>query len=137
MFDPDIATQIERGLFLSGAEVAAAQILSVAIARGMANFFRQTDLLIGPTTPCVAWPLDRLGPEMIGGVPASPRSHAVFTPLFNHAKTPAISIPCGSGRDGLPVGLQIVAARGRDRRLLSFARCVERVLVIDIERRRP
>ncbi|KWT88190.1 hypothetical protein APY03_3608 [Variovorax sp. WDL1] len=40
----------------------------------------------------------------------------------------AISIPCGSGRDGLPVGLQLIAARGRDRQLLDAARAVEAVL---------
>ncbi|PWC40007.1 amidase, partial [Azospirillum sp. TSO35-2] len=128
LFDPDIAAQIERGLALSGAEVAAAQMLSADVARAFAGFFSNADLLIGPTTPCVAWPLTKLGPETIGGQPVPPRAHAVFTPLINHAKAPAVSVPCGTGRDGLPVGVQIAGPRGLDRRVLRFAAVVERTL---------
>ncbi|ALG72892.1 amidotransferase [Azospirillum thiophilum] len=128
LFDPDIAAQIERGLSLSGAEVAAAQLLGAEVARALAAAFDGIDLIIGPTTPCVAWPLDRLGPETIGGQPVPPRAHAVFTPLFNHAKAPALSLPCGTGRDRLPVGLQIVAPRGMDRRVLRFAAFAEETL---------
>ncbi|CAO3437091.1 amidase [Azospirillum endophyticum] len=128
LFDPDIAAQIERGLTLTGAEVAAAQLLGVEVSRVLAAFFADADLLIGPTTPCVAWPLDRLGPETIGGQAVPPRAHAVFTPLFNHAKVPALSLPCGTGRSGLPVGLQVVAPRGLDRRVLRFAAFIETVL---------
>jgi aspartyl-tRNA(Asn)/glutamyl-tRNA(Gln) amidotransferase subunit A len=40
---------------------------------------------------------------------------------------PAISVPCGFV-DGLPVGLQILAAPGRDEDLLAFAFCVESML---------
>lgn len=127
-FDPDIAVQIERGLTLTGAEVAAAQLLGVEVARALAAFFTDINLLIGPTAPCVAWPLDRLGPETIGGQAVPPRAHAVFTPLFNHAKVPALSLPCGTGRAGLPVGLQVVAPRGQDRRVLRFAAFIETLL---------
>ena len=89
---------------------------------------RAHDLLICPTTPCVAWPHDRLGPERIGGVAVEPRGHAVFTPFVNHAMAAAISIPCGAGRDGLPVGMQVIAARGHDRRLLDAAKAIEAAL---------
>lgn len=128
MFDPDIAAQIRRGFDLPGPAVAAARILGAQVATALAAFFCETDILLGPTTPCTAWPLDRLGPERIGGVAVEARAHAAFTPLFNHALVPALSLPCGHGRDGLPVGLQIVARRGSDRRLLAFARQAERIL---------
>jgi len=128
VFDPDIARQIERGLSWSGAEVASALGASAAIAGAFAAFFGETDLLLAPTVPCVAWPLTKLGPDMIGGKPASPRAHAVFTPFVNHARLPAISIPCGADRNGLPFGLQIIAARGRDRTLLGAARQIEATL---------
>jgi len=48
--------------------------------------------------------------------------------LFNLALVPGISIPCGSGRDGLPVGLQIVAPRLHDRPLLAMAQRAETAL---------
>nr|WP_041756078.1 amidase [Bradyrhizobium sp. ORS 278] len=127
-FDPDIAKQIERGLGLGGADVAHALQASARIARAFAAFFLDVDVLLAPTVPCVAWPLTQLGPTMIGGRPASPRGHAVFTPFANHAGVPAISIPCGRDAKGLPFGLQLIAARGRDRLLLDVAAQTERVL---------
>lgn len=128
IFDPDIAKQIERGLSWSGAEVAGALVASAAVANAFAAFLTDVDLLLTPTVPCVAWPLTQLGPDMIGGKPASPRGHAVFTPFVNHARLPAISIPCGTDPRGLPFGLQIIARRGRDRTLLDAAHRIEALL---------
>lgn len=127
-FDPDIARQIERGLTWSGAQVAQAREAGRQIALTLAQFFTRFDFLVCPTTPCVAWPHDRLGPATIGGVAVEPRGHAVFTPFINHAMAPAISLPCGTGRDGLPVGLQLIAARGLDRTLLQVAGAIEQAL---------
>ncbi len=128
VFDPDIARQIERGLTWSGSEVAGALVASTAIANAFAAFFSEVDLLLAPTVPCVAWPFTQLGPETIGGRAASPRAHAVFTPFVNHARLPAISIPCGTDERGLPFGLQIIARRGQDRTLLRAAQHIESVL---------
>lgn len=128
VFDPDIARQIERGLSWSGADVAGALVASTAIANAFAAVFTEIDLLLAPTVPCVAWPLTQLGPEMIGGRPASPRAHAVFTPFVNHARLPAISIPCGTDAAGLPFGLQVIGRRGQDRTLLRAAQHIETML---------
>lgn len=127
-FDPDVARQIERGLQWTGADVARAREAGLQIALTLSAFLARFDLLVCPTTPCVAWRNDRLGPETIGGTPVEPRAHAVFTPFVNHAMAAAISIPCGRGRDGLPVGLQLIAARGRDRMLLDAATEIEAAL---------
>lgn len=128
VFDVDIAGQIEMGLTWSGAEVAASLSSSNAIARAFAAFLCDVDLLLTPTVPCVAWGLTQLGPTRIGGMAASPRAHAVFTPFVNHARLPAISIPCGIDRSGLPFGLQIISGRGHDRRLLKAALSFEALL---------
>jgi aspartyl-tRNA(Asn)/glutamyl-tRNA(Gln) amidotransferase subunit A len=126
LFDPDIGAQIDRGLALTATEVAGALEFSQGVKRSAATFFAEYDLLLTPTTPCVAWSATELGPAMIGGVPVAPRAHAAFTPFFNHALTPALSLPCGVGRDRLPVGLQIIARRAHDRRLLALAATAER-----------
>jgi aspartyl-tRNA(Asn)/glutamyl-tRNA(Gln) amidotransferase subunit A len=128
VFDPDIAKQIERGLAWSGTDVGGALVASAAIAHAFAAFFTDIDLLLAPTVPCVAWPFTQLGPDIIGGRPASPRGHAVFTPFVNHARLPAISIPCGRDATALPFGLQLIARRGQDRTLLRAAQQIEAML---------
>ena len=124
-FDPDVAHQIERGLSLRGVEVTAALGASTAIRAAFADFFCEFDLLLAPTVPCTAWPLAQLGPKMIDGRQVNPRAHAAFTPFVNHARLPAISIPCGHDASGLPFGIQIIARRGRDRMLLRAAIRIE------------
>jgi aspartyl-tRNA(Asn)/glutamyl-tRNA(Gln) amidotransferase subunit A len=91
------------------------------------RFFESFDLLLCPTAPVTAWPIEQVGPPVIGGLPAGPRGHAAFTPLFNHCGVPACSAPAGLVR-GLPVGLQIVGARHDDARVLQMAALFERLL---------
>lgn len=128
MMDPDVAAQIEQGFRLPATEVARGMEASQQIRRCLGAFFSDFDIMLSPTTPCVAWPHTDLGPAIIGGKPVDARGHAAFTPLYNHGQNPAISIPCGRGRAGLPIGLQIAAGVGEDHRALAFAAHAERIL---------
>ena len=92
------------------------------------RFFAEFDMLLTPAIAAPAWDKALQAPATINGIPVGPRGHAVFTPLFNLARVPGISVPCGSGRDGLPVGLQIVAPRLHDRPLLAMAQRAEAAL---------
>ncbi len=124
--DPNLVAQIEAGAQVTPADVARALRLKERIRASLLQFFERFDLLLCPTTPVTAWPLDQLGPPTIGGRPAGPRGHAAFTPLFNYCGVPACSVPAGRVR-GLPVGLQVVGPRYEDARVLQFAAQVERL----------
>lgn len=125
--DPDLQDQIRLGRTYSAVEIAEVLLLREQIYAACAQFFESYDLLLCPTTPVVSWPVDQLGPAMIGGRPAGPRGHAGYTPLFNYCQSPACSVPAGLA-DGLPVGLQIVAARYGDGLVMQMAAHVERLL---------
>lgn len=124
--DPVLAAQIEAGGHCTPQQLLEVLRLRERIAAALARFFESFDLLLCPTAPVVAWPLEALGPATIGGLPAGPRGHAAFTPLFNHAGVPACSVPAGTVR-GLPVGLQVVASRFEDARVLQLAGLLERL----------
>ena len=51
-----------------------------------------------------------------------------LTQLFNATGHPAVSIPCGTTPDGLPVGLQLVGRRHQTDQLLAVAEACEAVL---------
>ena len=130
LFDPDIGTQIETGLGLRGADVAQALEASAMMRTALRSYLQDFDLILSPTSSTVAWPHHLLGPAEIGGVPAAPRDHAAFTPQFNHAGLPALSLPCGIafGPNGhLPVGLQIGGGQGQEATILAVAEKFERL----------
>ena len=58
----------------------------------------------------------------------APANQADFTCLANIADLPAISIPAGWSKDGLPIGIQIIGARGREAQLFAVARQLDEQL---------
>ena len=128
IFDPMIAKQIETGLSLSGVDVARAHQTSYKMRTVLRAALDRYGIIATPTTPCPAWPAELSAPETIAGQPAGPRDHAAFTPQVNHAGVPALSLPCGTDRNGLPLGLQLIAPAGQDGALIGAALALEPLL---------
>ncbi len=89
--------------------VAADRVLDASRLKAR-RLFAQIDVLITPTTPQTAFPLDQ----------PAPASQADLTSFASLAACPAVSIPMGMV-DGLPVGMQLVGQPGSDLRLLELA----------------
>ena len=82
--------------------------LAVALGRTLSDY----DLLITPTMPIAAF---EAGMEVPPGWPERRwQSWSPFSLPFNLSQQPAATVPCGLTKEGLPVGLQIVAAKHRD-----------------------
>lgn len=128
LFDPALGQQIEKGLALTGVEVAAAHQVSHNMHETLNAALDRYGIIATPTTPCAAWPAEQNGPATIGGWPAAPRDHAAFTPQINHAGVPALSIPCGIDSLGRPLGLQLIAQRGADAELIALGQSLEPIL---------
>ncbi|MEO5878281.1 MAG: amidase family protein [Streptosporangiaceae bacterium] len=83
--------------------------------RPLAALFDEVDLLLTPTTPIQPHGHGGPGEAMTVG----------FTWAFNLSGHPALSVPAGFTAGGLPVGLQLVAAHGREALLLRVAAALE------------
>jgi aspartyl-tRNA(Asn)/glutamyl-tRNA(Gln) amidotransferase subunit A len=90
------------------------------LRRDMSEFFETTDVILTPAAAALPWPKAESHPAEIGGTPVGPRGHAVFTAFANIAGLPGLALPTGFSRDGMPIGLQLVAAPGADAALLSL-----------------
>jgi len=119
---PAIAEMAAAGDRLTARDYLNALDTIAAMQRTFDALFERYDFLVTPTTAAMPWPAKQSYPTEIDGKPVGSRGHAAFTPFANALGLPAVSLPCRIADDDMPVGVQIVAARHRDRALLSFAR---------------
>lgn len=118
---------IESGLRLSPVEIGRAERLRTALWHRVREFQTRYELIVTPTVAVPPFPVETPYPVEINGKPM--RSYVdwvLLTYAFTMVGVPAISVPCGFTRTGLPVGLQI-AGRWRDEAgVLSAAATFER-----------
>jgi amidase len=105
----------------------AAEVQQAWAARLAGWWARGFDLLVTPAVPEPAVPLAELDAVEIGPAALLDRmgAHMAFTEPFNATGQPAISLPLAATADGLPVGVQLVAAIGREGLLLRVAAQLE------------
>lgn len=131
----DVLTRYERSSLRAAARldhkvVERARVALPAYRRRVAEIFSSYDVLLTPTAAVPAFPLGHR-PEVIAGEPVDQLWGAFpFAVPFNVAGTPAASVPCGLA-DGLPVGAQLVAARGATGLLLDLCEDLEAALQFD------
>ena len=111
--DPGRLAVIERGMQLTGAQLAAAHAGRADFAEQVRQFMEPYHLLLTPTVPLTAFEAGADQPGEVAGRATEYLSWTPFTYPFNITGQPAASLPCGLSDDGLPVGLQIVG-RWRD-----------------------
>jgi indoleacetamide hydrolase len=85
--------------------------------------------ILQPTTPCAAPLIDQQASFFIGDRKVNDLVLANHTVVASLLGLPGISLPVGLSRDGLPIGLELDAPTGSDRRLLDLARRIESILV--------
>ncbi len=90
--------------------------------RASEKIFSRFDLLLSPTTSTPPPELGYLAPDVPFDT-ALPRVRDTFcfTPIQNATGDPAISLPLGLSRTGLPIGVQLVARHGGEAKLLAVA----------------
>jgi aspartyl-tRNA(Asn)/glutamyl-tRNA(Gln) amidotransferase subunit A len=89
------------------------------------RWFEDWDLLLTPAASVAAFPVERVQPADWPQHPWDWLQWAEFSYPFNLTGMPAASIPCGTTKDGLPVGLQIVGRRFDDAGVLSASAAFE------------
>jgi amidase len=116
----------ELGLRLSSREIAQGELLRTRLWDGVRAFLETRDLLVTPTSATPPFPLDQPHVLMVNGQPVGKGMQRSFlTYAFSVLGLPAISVPCGFTRDGLPVGLQIVGKRRGEAAVLRAAAAFE------------
>ena len=125
-FDPSLVETFTRGMstrFVRGLDTAPAALRRLRrLAANPESAHGDCDILISPVTGHPAPAIGQLGPDV------EFRTHLVrllrfcsMTPVQNVSGAPAISLPLGRTDTGLPIGVQLAAPVGHERRLLELA----------------
>jgi amidase len=124
--NPNLVWNIEQGLQLSPRQIGNAEKLRTTIYSRVCKFFEQFDLLLTPTVAVSPFPIEIPYPTEING---KSMTNYIDWLLLTYAMSivglPALSIPCGWTRDGLPVGIQIVGPRLSEAIILKAATAFE------------
>ena len=98
-----------------------AQKVRALIARDFTNAFAEVDAIIAPVSP---FPAFKLGEKIDD--PLSMYLSDIYTITGDLAGIPCMSVPCGATREGLPVGMQILANHFDESRMFRLADAFER-----------
>lgn len=125
-YSPGVRLRLEMGGYILAEDYARAMHARAALRRAVDRALEGVDALLLPTLAIAAPPIGEAS-VAVEGVQEPVRAIMLrLTQLFNVTGHPAIAIPCGAGRDGLPRSLQLVGHRGGTERLLAVAAAVAR-----------
>ncbi|MBM4121869.1 MAG: Asp-tRNA(Asn)/Glu-tRNA(Gln) amidotransferase subunit GatA [Nitrospira sp.] len=124
-FGPEVKRRIMLGTYALSAGYydayyGKAQAVRTLIRRDFEAAFREVDLIVTPVMPTPAF---KLGEKVED--PLQMYLSDIYTISVNLAGNPAISIPCGFSKAGLPIGLQIIGRPFEEETLLRAAYAYE------------
>lgn len=125
-FQPDVRTLVEIGRFVTAPDYLKAEQLRAVLIEDFRRAFDEVDVIVGPTTPITAWKSGDWTVKVGGKDESVLAASWRFTFPYNLTGLPAISIPCGFDRDGLPIGLQIAARPFDEMTVFTAAHAYER-----------
>ena len=120
-FSRSVRSRLEMGATVSRDAYVQAHANRAAMRVAIDKALRRVDALVLPTMPIPPQPI---GAEtvLVGSQEEPLRAMTLrLTQLFNLSGHPAISLPCGDTREGLPCGLQLVGRRDETVGLLQLA----------------
>jgi len=133
LYQPETRERVKQGAAVTTTAYIAAKREMDRLRRVAGSVFSTADVLITPTTPTTPMTIEEASGRQ---APALGRDVlARNTRWFNVFGLPAISIPCGFTRGGLPIGLQIAGPRFAEGRVLAVAHAYQQAT--DWHTRRP
>lgn len=126
-FGEEVKRRILLGTFVLSAGFydayySKAQKVRRLLADKTKEIFQSCDFIFTPTSPVVAWDI---GAKM--NDPVAMYLADIYTVQANMVGIPAISIPSGRYSNGMPIGMQLMANKFEEEKLLAFATALEEV----------
>mgnify|MGYP002401396982 FL=1 len=124
-FGPEVKRRIMLGTYVLSAGYydayyGKAQAVRTLVCQDFEAAFKEVDLIVTPTTPTPAFKLGEKSEN-----PLQMYLSDIFTISVNLAGLPAMSLPCGFSKAGLPIGLQLIGRAFEEETMLQAAHAYE------------
>ncbi|MCJ2129830.1 AtzE family amidohydrolase [Methylobacterium sp. E-045] len=124
-FDPAVRDRLIAGAMIPAPFVERAQRFRRWYRGAMLDLFREVDIILAPSTPCRAPRSGQVTFELDGVTLPVRANIGVFTQPISFIGLPVVAVPVRLD-DGLPLGVQVIAAPWREDLALRVARHLER-----------
>jgi len=125
-FGANLKGNVQAGFKVTALDLAAAEEKRQEVFHRFRKLFERYDLLLTPAAPVKPFPVEMNFPDEINGRKLDNYVDWIAcTFLITLVSLPAASVPAGLTRGGFPVGLQVVAPRFEEPRILSIAKLVQ------------
>ncbi len=123
---PEVVWEIEHGLRLTALEVALAETQRTEWYDAALRFLDTYDFVIAPSTQVFPFPLTTHWPSEIDGRPMDSYHRWMETAApWSMTGLPALGMPAGFDKRGLPAGIQLIGRPGADTEVLQLAKAYE------------
>jgi len=120
LLKPEVIWNIEYGLSLTSEDLRRGLILQAGVQQRFARFMADVDIMCIPAAPVPPFPVEmRYVEEINGRKMPSYIDWVLGASIVTMAGLPAVSMPCGFTRSGLPVGLMLVGKPRGEAGLIS------------------
>ncbi len=125
-YSEEVRQRIEAGGKVLATQYLAAHDVQKRVRADFDAAFQEVDAIVAPTVPVPAPPIGAESVDVNGEQIGVRAALVGMNRPANFTGHPAISVPCGFTRDGLPVGLQLIGRRFDESTLLRIAFAYER-----------
>lgn len=131
LFPAPVLADLLRGRDQPGSAIVAANRQRNELYRRTVDFLDEHDFLICPATQAMPFSVETLYPTVLENQPMQDYLDWIsITAIWSITGLPAIAIPIGFSREGLPIGVQILSHARREADLFRLAAWIERELAL-------
>ena len=124
-FGADVLALLDMGTLVPATAYVNAQRLRTRMGAEFRRLFETIDVLLTPTIPIVAPRIGQLTVELGGHTLQTRMATTMFVRGFNVLGLPALSLPVGRSRSGMPIGAQLVGRAFEDSLVLKLGKALE------------
>lgn len=137
LLKPEAQWEIEKGLSLSALDIHKANVTRSQWYKELITLFSEYDFIALPSAQCFPFSISTSWPDQIGGqqMDSYHRWMQVVVP-GSLSGCPILNLPAGFNKQGLPMGLQVIAPHRDEQSLLELGKAYEEVLP-DWKNRKP